>query len=165
MNKGKIKKKKHKEVVSLFNHASSLSKIEIRDIISSVQTTLEKGETIEVPVEHYFSKDVYAREMKLDAGSLIVGKIHKFENLNILSKGEVSVLSIDGYKRLKAPTTFVGSVGAKRLIYAHTDVVWTTIHGTSEKDVDKIEETFIAKNYDFEQEYIIDISEEKKCLG
>jgi len=154
-------------VEKTFHEVAGLSKQEIRDIIREVQAEIEKHEQIEVPIQHYFSKDVYAREMTLAQGSFIVGKIHKFENLNILSKGEVSVLSIDGVKRLKAPATFVGSVGAKRVIYAHSDVVWTTIHGTSETDVEKIEEQFIAKTYDeVEDQNLIDIKQEDtKCLG
>lgn len=30
----------------------------------------------------------------------------------------------------------------------HEDTVWTTIHGTNETDIDKIEDMFIAKNYE-----------------
>lgn len=154
-------------VEKVFREVAGLNKQEIRDIIRDVQAEIEKHEQIEVPIKHYFSKDVYAREMILEQGSLIVGKIHKFENLNILSKGEVSVLSIDGVVRLKAPATFVGSVGAKRVIYAHSEVVWTTIHGTSETDVEKIEEQFIAKSYDeVEEQNLIEIKQEDtKCLG
>lgn len=147
---------------------AGLSKQEIRELIANVEKAVSEGEQLEVPIEHYFSKNVYAREMKLPAGALIVGKIHKFENLNILSKGEVSVLSIDGVKKVSAPHTFVGSVGAKRVILAHSDVVWTTIHGTPETDVEKIEEEFIAKSYEeLEPDLkIINLkNEEAKCLG
>lgn len=159
-----------KEIIcadAVFKDVSALSKESIQDIIVNVQKEIETHTQIDVPIQHYFSKDVYAREMTLAEGSLIVGKIHKFENLNILSKGEVSVLSIDGVIKLKAPATFVGSIGAKRLIYAHTDVVWTTIHGTSETDVEKIEEKFIAKTYEEieNSNLITNKQEEMKCLG
>lgn len=128
---------------------ATLPKEEIRHLISQVEKFIkENGELIEIDVKHYFSKGVYAREMPLKKGEIVVGKIHKHENLNILSKGKVSVLSIDGIKVLEGPYTFVGSVGAKRLIYAHEDAVWTTIHGTDEKDVAKIELEFIATDYD-----------------
>jgi hypothetical protein len=109
---------------------------------------LESPNQVEIPVEHYFSEGVYAREMRVQKGTLLMGKIHKFKNMNILSSGEVSVLSIDGVKRVKAPFTFVASPGSKRLFFAHEDTVWTTIHGTDETDLDKIENHFIAKSYD-----------------
>lgn len=117
---------------------------------------------IEIPVEHHFSKDVYAREIKIPKGSFVIGKIHKFQNLNILSKGEISILSIDGVQRVKAPFTVVSSPGVKRVAYAHEDTVWTTIHGTAERDVEKIEEIFIAKTY---EDVPLIVGGEQKCLG
>jgi hypothetical protein len=130
----------------------TMSKQDIRDLIHSIEekALAPKAEEhqIDVPIKHHFSKDVYAREMIVPKGSLIIGKIHKYANLNILSSGEVSILSIDGVVRVKAPFTIVASPGSKRLFFAHEDSVWTTIHGTAEKDVDKIEDHFIAKNYD-----------------
>lgn len=102
----------------------------------------------EIKMAHYFSRNLYAREMKLKKGSLVVGKIHRFENLNILSQGEVSVLSTKGVERFKAPHTFVAPRGAKRVIFAHTDVTWTTLHSTEEQDLEKIEADVIAPSYD-----------------
>lgn len=98
-------------------------------------------------ITHHFSKDVYARTMHMKKDSLVVGKIHKHENLNILSEGEVTVFSVDGRQTFKAPHIFVATPGAKRVIVAHSDVVWTTIHGTAEKDLEKIEKQFIAEDY------------------
>lgn len=147
-----------------FLDIAGLSREEIRELIADTERVLLTYPQVEVPIEHHFSKDVYGREMKLEQGTLIVGKIHRFENLNILSEGEVSVLSIDGVKRVKAPHTFVASPGAKRVIFAHTNVTWTTIHGTGERDVDKIEEQFIAKSYEEIEPKIIEAGE-TKCLG
>lgn len=135
-------------VTALEEKVPGLSRQQLRDLISHIEKELTKGEAMEIPVVHHFSKAVYAREMQVPRGTLLVGKIHKHQNLNILSAGEVSVLSVDGLIRVKAPYTFVASPGAKRVIYAHDDVVWTTIHGTDEKDIDKIEEEFIAKSYE-----------------
>lgn len=131
-----------------FDKASVLSKEELKQFIGELEDLLKQGEQMEIPIEHFYSFGVYAREMKVKAGTLLVGEIHKFQNLNILSQGEVSVASIDGIKRVKAPHTFVSQPGAKRVIYAYTDVVWTTILGSDEKDPDLIKEKFIAKSYD-----------------
>lgn len=138
------------EIVPIdFNNLAEMSGQDVRDLIDKVETECNLStEQIDVPLQHYFSNAVYAREVTLPKGAIVIGKIHTKENLNILSSGEVSVLSIDGVKRVKAPHTFVSSPGVKRLVYAHTETVWTTIHGTSETDLDKIEDEFIAKNYD-----------------
>lgn len=139
-----------------------MSKDEIRELISRVEKAMENGIQIEIPIEHHFSHKVYAREMRVPKGTMLVGKIHRFENLNILSSGEVTVISIDGAKRVKAPFTFVGSPGSKRLFYMHEDTVWTTIHGTEETDLEKIENKFIAKNYEELNELTTEV---KLCLG
>ena len=41
--------------------------------------------------------------------------------------------------------------GTKRIAQVHRDTVWVTIHGTNLKDVDLIEQTFIAQD---EKEYL-----------
>lgn len=131
-----------------FERSLDFSKEEIREMISSLEEKLKDAPQIEIPLKHYFSKGVYGREIEFAKGSLLIGKIHKHQTMNVISKGEVSVFSIDGVIRAKAPHTFVSSPGAKRVIYAHEDSVWTTFHGTHETDLEKIEEEFIAKNYD-----------------
>lgn len=141
----------------------SMTKSQVQSFISNIEETVKAvnldnpGSEIQPPVTHHFSKGVYAREIFIPKGSFIVGKIHKFENLNILSRGDISILSIDGVIRAKAPYTVVSSPGVKRVAYAHEDCVWTTIHGTEEKDVEKIEEIFIAKSYEDVPELEIEI--------
>ena len=124
---------------------------DMRSFIDSVERFVSNsgGEIVtdKIPILHHFADKVYAREMRMAQGELVVGKIHRFENLNILSQGEVSVLSIDGVKRIKAPYSFVASAGVKRVIYAHEDAIWTVIHGTDLSDVADIEEKVIAKDY------------------
>lgn len=124
-----------------------VSKEAIQDMLAKIDEAVSREEQADIPLGHYFSKGVYAREMSLLAGTMVVGKIHKFQNLNIISKGKVSVLSIDGIVHAEAPHTFVSQAGAKRLIFAHSDTVWTTILGTDLKDPEEIEKEFIARTY------------------
>ena len=101
---------------------------------------------VEIPTRHYFSQGVYAREIFIPKGTTLTGKIHKFTQLNIMSAGEMSVLTENGIERVKAPFTIVSPPGTKRVAYAHEDTVWTTIHGTDETDLEKIENHFIAQS-------------------
>jgi quercetin dioxygenase-like cupin family protein len=103
---------------------------------------------VDIPVKHYFSRGVYAREMSAPAGSVIVGRIHKHSQINILSKGEVSVLTDDGVIRVAAPYTFVAQPGAKRAFFIHEDAVWTTICGTESTDVENIADELTVNSYD-----------------
>lgn len=109
------------------------------------------------PVKHYFSPIdenygccTYAREILLRKGSVVIGKIHKHQHLNIISKGKVTVFTEFGKKELEGPCTFVSEVGLKRAVYAHEDTIWTTIHltaHTGEENLDKIEDEVIAPSY------------------
>lgn len=112
---------------------------------------MRKMPPVECPVTHHFSQGVYARELFIPKGTVLTGKIHKYHQLNIMSKGDLSVLTDEGIKRVQAPFTIVSPPGTKRIAYAHEDTVWTTIHGTDETDLDKIEAHFIAQS---EQEFL-----------
>lgn len=125
-----------------------LNKEEIRELIARLENELKNWPQIEIPVTHFFSKGVYGREITIPNGSIIIGKIHKYPAMNVLSKGDVSVFSVDGVMRLKAPHTFVSSPGAKRVFFAHEESVWSTFHGTDETDPKKIEKEFIAESYE-----------------
>jgi SET domain len=120
----------------------------LRSRIAFLESELLKQPQIEPDITNHFSLGVYAREMRIKKDTLVVGAIHKFKNMNVISKGRVTFFSIDGAQTVEAPYTFVASPGVKRVIYAHEDTVWTTIHGTDETDVQVIEQKFIAKNYD-----------------
>lgn len=98
-------------------------------------------------VTHIFAPGVYAREMAIKKDSLIVGKLHKTEHINIISQGDISVKTQYGVARYQAPCSFVSQIGTKRVVFAHKDTVWTTIHPTNETDLKMIEEHVIAKNY------------------
>lgn len=102
----------------------------------------------DVPIRHIFAPGVYAREMSLPQGVVVVGKIHRYANINIISKGTVRVITEHGPVEMTAPCTFVGEVGVKRVIYAVEDTIWTVVHITDETDLAKIEDEVIAKSYD-----------------
>ncbi len=103
------------------------------------------------PVTHHFSHGVYAREMRIPAGATVVGAIHRHESLMFMLAGEASVVLDDGPQIMKAPQTIVSPAGVQRAVHAITDCIFTVVHGTWERDVDKIEKQFIARSY---QEYL-----------
>lgn len=110
-----------------------------------------KQPQVELPVRHFFSPGVYARELTIYAGCLLTGAVHKFQQLNILSKGKMRVLVEGVFVDVEAPYTVVSPPGTKRIAYAVTDCVWTTILGTDDTDVQRIEKDFVCKT---EEEYL-----------
>lgn len=124
----------------------------IRQKVNALEAMMLTMPQVDMPVRHHFCpQGVYARELHIPAGAILTGKVHKYWQLNIMSKGELSVLTEDGIVRVKAPFTVVSPPGTKRVAFAHEDTVWTTVHATDETDVDKIEAHFVV---DTDEEYL-----------
>jgi hypothetical protein len=100
------------------------------------------------PLKHTFADGVYVREIFLPKDSIVVGKLHKHSHPNFLMSGEVTVVTEEGLKRIKAPCSMISPAGTKRIVLVHEDTVWITVHVTNETDLDKIECETIAKNYE-----------------
>lgn len=100
------------------------------------------------PLTHRFADGVYAREMLIPAGHLIIGKIHRYGHLNLISKGHVAVLTEFGVEEFTGPVTFISQPGTKRVVFAYEDTVWTTFHGTKRTTPEEVEEDIICKSFD-----------------
>ena len=124
-----------------------------RQHILELQFTMEKFlEENNIPnavpeAQHHFAPGVYAREMLIPAGMLIIGKIHKHAHLNIISKGLAWLYTEEGRTLIQDPYTFTSLIGVKRVVLAIQDTLWTTIHLTDKTDLDEIEEEVLVKNY------------------
>lgn len=118
----------------------------IREQIGALETAMFQAPQVAIETRHTFADGLYAREIDIPAGTLLTGKIHGFEHINIVSKGSISVLTENGARRIDAPCTFVAQPGTKRVGYAHSDTVWTTIHALSNdvRDPDEAEALLIV---------------------
>ena len=114
------------------------------------------------PLKHTFADGYYLREINTPAGQILITKIHKEEHPFFLMKGECSVFTEHGTKRIKAPYYDITKPGTKRVIYIHKDVTWVTVHATDLKDLGKIEEKIIAKDFSDPQISIDNLKEIKK---
>jgi len=108
----------------------------------------ESPEQIHIEPVHYIANGLYAREITIPKDTLLTGKIHLFEHINIISKGDISVLTEQGIKRIKAPATIISKPGIKRIGYAHEETVWTTIHACKVKDGDEAEELLVVDTFE-----------------
>lgn len=133
------------------------------EIIRAFQKELMKLPQAEVETKHHFSNGIYAREMIVNADTVMVGKMHKTEHINVLSKGKLVVLTESGLEELSAPCIIVSPPGTKRIGYTLTDVIWTTFHSnpTDTQNLEELESFLIEK----EAICIDKIREELECLG
>jgi hypothetical protein len=124
--------------------AQQISQPDLRQKIIMAEAWMKEQPQVELKIINRFSYGVYSRELHIPAGVMLTGEIHKYENLNILSKGTMRVTIDDRIEEVSAPFSTISPPGTKRIAYALTDCVWTTIHGTFERNIDKIKEFFIA---------------------
>jgi hypothetical protein len=139
----------YRDTNQLISAKPPYSKDEFRSGILEIERYMkEELPLIDPEINHFFADGMYGREMKLNAGDFVVGKIHKTAHIVVVSKGSGYVLSEFGVARYEAPWTFVSKPGTKRAIRAEEDTVWLTLHATIETDLDKIEKEVIASDYE-----------------
>lgn len=98
----------------------------------------------EFPVRHYFAAGLYAREMSMPAGSLLISHIHREQHICTCSSGAILVFQIRDAgpaitQLIQAPFTMISEPNSQRVGFTLTDTVWTSYHATSETDLDKLE--------------------------
>lgn len=111
-----------------------------------IQYAAEHG--VETGLRHLFASGVYVREAFLPACTLAIGKLHKLPHITVLLQGRVTITTEEGSNTYEAPQTLVAPAGIKRVAYAHTDVIWQSIHNVGdERDLEIIEALLIAKDF------------------
>lgn len=105
---------------------------------------------IHIEPKHYFAPGIYMREITIPKDSTLTGKIHKTEHMCILSKGDVSVFTDQGIKRLKASSVVHSMPGMKRVMYAHEESVWINVHHNPDniKDLEEIEKHYVTETFE-----------------
>lgn len=95
---------------------------------------------MQMPVNHYIANGLYARELRVDADTLVIGKFHLKPGVSFLLKGEALLFSTGaGAVRLKAPATFLTPPGNRIVGIALTDVIFTSVTATNESELEDIE--------------------------
>jgi quercetin dioxygenase-like cupin family protein len=100
----------------------------LKDKVDSLQAFMLEQPQAEIPVRNVFSGGVYAREIFIPKGTMLVGKVHMTEHLNICLQGDLTFLTVDGPQRIKAPAMFSSPAGTKKLAYANEDSIWVNVH-------------------------------------
>tara|TARA_R100001463_G_scaffold85_1_gene407 strand:- start:5769 stop:6374 length:606 start_codon:yes stop_codon:yes gene_type:complete len=129
---------------------------EFREKISELEEAvinMEGGMTGEIlhktnPVKHTFAGGCYIREIYNPANELVITKIHKKEHPFFLMKGEMSILTEEGIKNIKAPYQGVTKPGTKRAIYTHEECIFITVHATENTTIEDVEEEVVCTKYE-----------------
>ncbi len=114
----------------------SQASIPTREQIERLEAQMRMMEQLVIEPVHHFVDGLYAREITIRAGTILTGKVHSTEHLNIVSAGRIAVWTEDGMKIVAAPCTLISRPGTKRVGFALEDTVWTTIHANPQNLTD-----------------------------
>ena len=115
------------------------------DSLTAAMLALPPEQKRSVEPTNHFGGGVYARELFVAEGTLVVGMIHKRENMLMLIKGAATIYTETGSFRTQAPKIMVSPPGVQRVAYVHTDCVFVSVLAVGEeRDVAKIEQEFVT---------------------
>lgn len=136
------------EIVNFSANVQVVPRLPVRDAIRRLEQEILECVPAEMPVAHFFAEGLYARSLSIPKNCVLTGAIHKHEHINILAKGDITVVTDDGPRRIQAPYVMVSRPGTKRAGFAHEDCVWVTVHACEETEVDKAEVALVTNDYD-----------------
>ena len=87
---------------------------------------------------HALAGGVYARTIRVPAGSVFTGAVHKKDHINIVN-GDVTFVNEQGQQRLTGYHVITTRAGAKRVAWAHANTEWTTVLRTDWTELADIE--------------------------
>lgn len=102
----------------------------------------------ELPLAHEFVDGMYIRRLFIPKGTLLVGKIHKQDCINVVESGDIAIMTETGAKRVKAGYLLASPPGIQKVGFANEDTVFTNIFRTDETDIDKLEQALVWDSYE-----------------
>lgn len=139
---------------SIFTGDEQKTPLQLRYQICALEYELKQAiirgklQEVEFPLFHKFEDGQYHRTIFLPAGSVVVGKLHKFAHYNKIHEGKVLVVTEQGgLQLLEGPCDMISPAACKRALMVLEDTYWTVVHDTQSTNLMEIEEKVIAKNY------------------
>lgn len=97
----------------------------------------------DLSIVHHFGDNEYIKETRIEAGVELEQHKHKHSHLSVLVSGIASV-TVDGVTtKYEGYCTLLIGAGKAHKVVAHTDCVWLCVWGTTEKDINKIDDGLI----------------------
>lgn len=97
----------------------------VKDLIRFVDENFEQAD---IPVEHWFSKGFYWREIVMPTGMVGAGHVHKHRHLNFALSGKAIVTCDGKIQAIEAPFIFYSEPGAQKAFQVIEEMRWLTRH-------------------------------------
>lgn len=121
-----------------------------KDFMDYIEGECYKVGGIDLPIQHALVDGLYIRTMHAPLGTTIAGRIHRKAGVSLLSEGTITIITEDGACTLTAPAVVMSKANSRRIGFAHTDVIWASIHATNNTDLLAIEDELYALDYEDE---------------
>jgi len=138
------------------------------DKIDRLEVEMSKLEPVDCPVTHHFIPHFYCRQIFMPKNTLVTSLIHNTFHPYVVSKGVVSVFTDEQQELLidatEKPFSSITTPATRRVLFCHTDVIWTTFHPTEIIPVDDSKEAIDNAVNEIMNE-IIEVRENKYLGG
>lgn len=121
---------------------------------------LASSDLVELPFTETLVDGLYTRTLFIPKGCKLVGKIHRKPCVNIVAKGDISIMTETGEMRVQAGYSVTSPAGIQKVGYAHEDTIFINVFRTDETDITRIEADLIADNFE-----ALEGVKEQLCLG
>lgn len=103
-----------------------------------------------IPITHNFSDQLYMRQMRMPAGSIVVSAVHHTDHFWFLMTGKILVTTNGETIEHIAPCYELSIKGAKRLIHCIEDCIFINVHKnpTNTKDMSLVEDNLYSFTID-----------------
>lgn len=100
-------------------------------------------------LKEYVSGGLYCRQITIPKGACITGRIYKFDHVEILLSGDISILAADGGEKRHSGLKVIEAQSGKRQAgFAHEETVWLTINPVPDIPLDKMLDWTSVLTYD-----------------
>lgn len=121
---------------------------DVSGLLDRLEEEMMHRPQVECPIREHFSPGLYAREITIPKGACIIGAIHKTQNMAVLSRGRLRVITDGGAVEIEAHAVMTVHPGTRNAVFALEDSVWTNYHPTTETDPNKLVEMFTHSRRD-----------------
>lgn len=115
---------------------------------------------VDLPFTESLEHGLYTRTLFIPKGCELVGKIHRKPCVNIVAKGDITIMTETGLMRVQAGYTVTSPAGIQKIGYAHEDTIFINVFRTDETDIREIEKDLICENFE-----ALECAEDPQCLG
>jgi hypothetical protein len=129
-----------------FNYGGTREQMRAR-ILEFKDALIAAAGTPDYPTEHLLCDGMYTRKLFIPRGTVMVGKIHLKDCVNVVAKGDISLLTEFGTKRVQAGATAVSRAGTMKVGYAHEDTVFLNVFRTDKTDIAEIEAEIACEDF------------------